>query len=543
MRYRKIFSTVAFAIIFAMLVMAVPAIPVLAAESISIDPEEGKVGETVDIDGENFEETVYTGDTITHDSLVDIYFSSDKASRGDDIDSDVDTYAAVKTSVQVDEDGIFSTNFKVPSIMDDGDKEADVTGGDYYIYVTYEDEKNIEDVAEFTVISGKATLTPASGKVGTKVKITGTKFSENEIIYMYFDDDQVDIGNKETDDQGELSLNYTIPNSTGGEHTLTIDVENDAEVKVKFTVEPSAAISPTSGKVGDKAAVRGNGFGGDETVTVFFDAASIAQGQSDDSGNFATTFNIPAVTAGTHVVKMEDESGNEATVEFKISIEFNVSPIAGNVGSRIVVSGAGFAAIRQVTVTYDDKQIASGTADSKGIFSINFQAPAGKGGNHTISVSDGINNMTSPFTMESTPPGIPQPQLPLMSVKAEALTQFDWADVTDPSGVTYTLQVATSEDFSQSSIVLEKTGLTTSAYTLKESEKLPSTEKDAPYYWRVKATDGASNESGWTGLGEFYVGFQMTGLGGAVKYILMIIGGIVLLLLGLWIGRKTSYYA
>lgn len=542
MKYRKVFNAVAFAVILAVLVMAFPALPVLAAESISIDPEEGKVGETIDIEGENFEPTEWVGD-VEYASFVDIYFSSDEASRGDEINSEVDTYAVVKTSVQIDEEGVFSTSFKVPSVMDDGDKEADVTGGDYFVYVTYEDEENIEDVADFTIISGKATLTPASGKVGTKIKITGTEFSENEVIYMYFDDDQVDIGDKETDDNGGFSLNYTIPNSTGGEHTLTIDVENDAEVKVKFTVEPSAAISPTSGKVGDKAAVRGNGFGGDEAVTVFFDAASIAQGQSDDSGNFATTFNIPSVTSGTHVVKAEDESGNEATVEFKISIEFNVSPIAGNVGSRIVVSGAGFAANRQVTVNYDDKPMNSGNTDSKGVFSINFQAPAGKGGNHTISVSDGVNNMTSPFTMESTPPGIPQPLLPQMSVKAEALTHFDWADVIDPSGVTYTLQVATSEDFSQSSIVLEKTGLTTSAYTLKESEKLPSTEKDAPYYWRVKATDGASNESGWTGLGEFYVGFQMAGLGGAVKYVLMIIGGIVLLLIGLWIGRKTSYYA
>jgi len=71
---------------------------------------------------------------------------------------------------------------------------------------------------------------------------------------------------------------------------------------------------------------------------------------------------------------------------------------------------------------------------------------------------------------------------------------------------TYTLQVATSEDFYSASMVLEKAELTSSEYTLSESEELEPRSKEEPYYWRVKAVDGASNESAWSGERAFYVG-------------------------------------
>jgi len=57
---------------------------------------------------------------------------------------------------------------------------------------------------------------------------------------------------------------------------------------------------------------------------------------------------------------------------------------------------------------------------------------------------------------------VPVLLLPENDSKAEAITHFDWEEVTDPSGVTYTLQVATSPGFTPSSIVLDKDGLTDS---------------------------------------------------------------------------------
>jgi hypothetical protein len=128
-----------------------------------------------------------------------------------------------------------------------------------------------------------------------------------------------------------------------------------------------------------------------------------------------------------------------------------------------------------------------------------------------------------------------------MGIKADAETYFDWESVTDPSGVTYTLQIASSEDFSQEFMVLEKTGLTESEYTLTSEERLDSVSEDAPYYWRVKAVDGASNESGWTGTGAFYVGIKF-GIPQPIIYLIIGICAVLLAGFTFWLGRKTAYY-
>ncbi len=128
-----------------------------------------------------------------------------------------------------------------------------------------------------------------------------------------------------------------------------------------------------------------------------------------------------------------------------------------------------------------------------------------------------------------------------MEIKAKAEAYFDWQDVTDPSGVTYTLQIATDESFPANSIVLEKTGLTQSEYTITREERLKSVSKEAPYYWHVKAVDGASNESQWSGAGSFYVGFSLS-LPQPVIYTLFGVGALLLGIFGFWLGRKTAYY-
>jgi len=125
-----------------------------------------------------------------------------------------------------------------------------------------------------------------------------------------------------------------------------------------------------------------------------------------------------------------------------------------------------------------------------------------------------------------------------MDTKPEQPVYFDWKDVTDPSGVTYTLQVATDKTFTAASLILIEEGLTKSEYTLEE--ELESTKKDAPYWWRVKAIDGVGNESGWTGAGSFDVGFVFE-LPKWALYLLIALGGVALFFIGFFVGRRTGY--
>jgi len=140
--------------------------------------------------------------------------------------------------------------------------------------------------------------------------------------------------------------------------------------------------------------------------------------------------------------------------------------------------------------------------------------------------------------VEAEAPPLPAPLQPETETKARAETYFDWGDVTDPSGVSYALQIATDAAFT--TLVLEKKGLTVSEYTLTGEEKLPSVEKEAPYYWRVKAIDGAYNEDEWSTPRSFWVGFLFI-LPTWALYTLLVVGVAFFTYVGFLIGRRTAY--
>jgi hypothetical protein len=203
------------------------------------------------------------------------------------------------------------------------------------------------------------------------------------------------------------------------------------------------------------------------------------------------------------------------------------------------VRGTGFVAETMVTVTYDnDEAIAVATAatDASGSFLATFIVPPSIAGRHIVAATDGAFTAISTFTMESEVPPMPVPLLPKAASTAEEKAYFDWEGVTDPSGVTYILQIGTDADFT--TMVLEKNGLPESEYMVTGEERLTPIEKKTPYHWRVKAVDGAFNESEWTPAGLFYVGFTWASIPSWVWYTFY---GLCALLLGFLLGAKKSY--
>ena len=170
----------------------------------------------------------------------------------------------------------------------------------------------------------------------------------------------------------------------------------------------------------------------------------------------------------------------------------------------------------------------------------NWGSTMGANGEHLITISDGVITKELVFTMESTPPPPPAPLLPTDMSETKSEAYFDWEDVTDLSPpITYNLQVASDENFA--SIVLEKQGLAKSEYALTEEEKLAAVKEEAPYYWRVKAVDNASNESKWSSPSSFHVGFSFA-LPGWVVYTLIGLSAIFIGFFAFWVGRRTAYY-
>jgi hypothetical protein len=129
--------------------------------------------------------------------------------------------------------------------------------------------------------------------------------------------------------------------------------------------------------------------------------------------------------------------------------------------------------------------------------------------------------LTETFVMESTAPGKPVPRTPVSGTRIGFLGKqtptLTWSVVDDPSGVSYALQISTTSDFSQilisksnlvaqgSAIIVSSAG-TEMTYTLSDAEALPF----GTYYWRVKAVDGAMNDSGWSASNTFKAGLLPT---------------------------------
>jgi hypothetical protein len=496
----KLFRTVALAAIVSMLLVAIPISSVLAAASIELDPEEGEIGERIDIEGDGF-----SGE---EDVEVDIYFSSEEADKGDDIDDEVENYERVKSGVTVDEDGEFSTNFRVPDELTDGDEDEEVHGGTYYVYVTYSDEDNIEAVAEFTVIAGEIELDPDDGPVGTEVEISGTGFTDNEVITVEYDDDEVDIasGDEETDRDGEFVCTIIIPESTAGDHTITVTDDSGSSDEANFSVEPVITVTSTGTTAGETVEVSGTGFGKDVEVIIKLDGEEIAEGETDSYGSFEIPFTLSEKTSDTYVIEATDEDDNTGKVDFTIAVDVKLSQTTGNVGGDITVTGTGFAVNQAITIKYDATQVATATSDSKGSFSISFSVPESEHGEHTITVADASGRTDSKsFVMESTPPAKPTLSLPANGTRigfiGSQTPTFQWTAVTDPSGVNYVLQIASDPGFF-SLVVPEVSGLTEASYTLPQGRGLPYGD----YYWRVKAIDGAQNDSGWSPVYSFQSG-------------------------------------
>ena len=480
---------------------------------ITLTPTLGQVGDTVTIVGSGF--TASQVVTVTFDAVAV-----------------ATTPASVITNIL----GSFSATFTVP----EGAKGSR----------TVRAQTLLESATATYTISPKLTVTPVTGGVGDQVTVSGTGFAASQVVTVTFDAVAVTTtpATVTTNTSGSFTATFTIPASSRGAHTVKAQDTSLNAATAIFTVGPKIALSPATGPAGITVTIVGSGFGASQTVTITYGTTAVtttpATVTTNTSGGFSCSFTAPAGQAGTFTVSASDgiytaTASFVATFSATISEQTSASS-PGHVGMSLTIEGTGFLPSTTVTVTYasDPVQFTT-TTDTSGDFSITITIPASAGGAHTITVSDGTNIKPFSFFMEQEAPSAPTLLLPEVGTKAKGETVFDWQDVTDDSGVIYILQIGLASDFSV--LVMPEKEVTTSGYTLTEVEKLASVSKDTPYYWRVKAIDGASNEGDWSSTGTFYVGFSLD-FDEWVWYVLGGVGGLLLLALGFWLGRRSVTY-
>ncbi len=404
--------------------------------------------------------------------------------------------------------------------------------------------------ATVTIVQ-KITTSPISGAVGDTITINGTGFTATKTVTFYWDNAIVSATTATTTDSGGSFTNstFTVPSASRGSHTLKAQDSVGYSAVFTFTIAEKITITPTTGAPAATVTVAGSGFRATQTITIKYNNVAISTNPAviytDSSGAFNASFSVPAGLAGTYTVLATDgtytASANFTSVANATVSQTTTAASPGHVGMELTVNGTGFTPNTVVTISYatDPVVLATVTTDSIGAFTVVVTIPPSTSGSHTITVTDNYTTQTLTFVMESAAPPVPVLLLPADTTKAKSKAYFDWEDVTDDSGVTYTLQIASDTNFTN--IILQKTGLATSEYQLTDEEKLESTGKDVPYYWRVEAVDGASNASAWTTPLSFYVGFIFS-MPSWAPYIFFGIGALAMGLLGFWLGRRTAYY-
>jgi len=460
-------------------------------QSVNITPDSGIVGATITVTGHAF-----------------------KAKRSIKLTYDGAAISTNPSSVTTDSDGTFRATFNVPA-GSDRIIEVKASDGTYSASATFTLLANID-------------MTPTSGEVGTQLAINGSGFSASKAVNIAFDN--ILVATSSTDRNGYFSITFSVPPSFSGTHTVKA-MDGKITASAQFNTLASMVLEPAMGQINAEIQVSGHGFGANKLVSIQFADVTIRTAATDANGSFSDKFKVPQYDSGNYNIVVSDGI-NKLTSVFTLTVSASLSQTTGNIGENLTVTGSGFTGA--VSIKYDDNTIASAIADANGAFSTTLSVPPSAHGHHIITVSGTISTIQLTFTVESDPPAAPIPIQPVNNARENSRPSFDWTAVTDPSGVTYTLQIATGPGFNN--IILQREELTTSQCKLTNAEKLRSTSKEIPYYWRVKTVDRAQNESAWSESGSFYVSF----LTDWVKYTLIGLGEAILLLFAFWLGMKIA---
>jgi hypothetical protein len=476
-------SVVLIVCLIAVTLPAVPAQAICVPYGIDLSPKSGLPGTEVTVSGHDFNE----------DTLVDIYYDGTKVITG-----------------KTDSSGEFTLLFTVPEGCTGPYKvEADLGYVNVHKY--------------FTVRPG-LTVSPQKGPAGTTVTVRGQGFAQNEegIELMYYLDGSYKTieSNISANAQGSWERTFPIPPSIRGEHKIDAQgaVSRIYEVKEAiFRVTAEISTDKSSGIVGSTITVTGSRFTSSERgiQILLADQAMVTGINANSQGEWEASFKVPEMPAGTYNVTAEGDYTKQedlSALSFEIKPDIVLSPDEGYVGIDLTVAGHGFAANEDVDIMYEGNPKVTATTDSKGsFFDVSFPVPESYHSEHQVTAADiAGNNASAIFVMESDPPPMPGLISPRDGGRAGLLNKvrptFKWSAVSDDSGVSYNLQIATSANVTATGefvnplvSVLDIAG---TAYTLNATEALSC----GTYYWIVQAIDKAGNAGDWTAARSFRAG-------------------------------------
>lgn len=146
------------------------------------------------------------------------------------------TFNGVQVAEKItgDAQGSWSAQFRVPAIHN-GSHAVKASG----------DATRSDDVAPYTVVvTPYLEINPDNGAVGSSVVLSGTGFSSNQPLNVFYDGKKTDTTSS-TDFKGNINTPFKLPVSNAGVHTLTVTDGGKASGTVTVTIESTPPQAPT----------------------------------------------------------------------------------------------------------------------------------------------------------------------------------------------------------------------------------------------------------------------------------------------------------
>ena len=295
--------------------------------------------------------------------------------------------------------------------------------------------------------------------------------------------------------------NFTIPEAVYGINYIALHRDyspEDLSIKVMFRVLPGVEVIPDTVMPGRKIAVKCTGFPAGDRGTLMFNGERIDTiFEVNRVGSFMLEFPVPEIPAGEHTFVADSSQvyTGSASALFNVVPDIDVEPEHPDIGDTVTVDGCGFTAESAVHITFDGVPVLDLPAiDKDGTFTADFVVPDTGPVDHTVLVEDDSENIASMMlpleTRAPKPPITIEPNGGRFGMFGAQEITFTWQGVSDPSGITYSLEIADNLNFFPLRPDLRRYDLTGTSCTV--------TLTPGVYFWRVKAVDGADNESEWS---------------------------------------------
>ena len=258
----------------------------------------------------------------------------------------------------------------------------------------------------------QVTLSKDTGNVGDKITVSGyvTAVVGNVSIYWdseanLLDEVAVSVSTYGYEYAGYFEADVEIPEDVVGDHYIIVK-DPDGKTAVKtFTIEPKITLSPSRALPGDTVNVTGTGFTAESAITLTLSSnsktwtleTSPESVETSTKGSFECSFTIPDDVTYTgsytaYTVTATDAASKSATAELKVGATVTLSATSGPSGTVVTVSGRGFTADAEISITMDSTSCAvldTITVADDGTFGGQFVVPTLAKGTYTVTVTDG----------------------------------------------------------------------------------------------------------------------------------------------------------